>query len=1362
MKAKILAVIVILAMAVSLIPAFGIAHADNPVEVLSMRTETSKTYSYGNDRFAYVGSISAMHYKDNYNNPTEQWKDIDLNWQGNQITKAPFTVSVNGYMLSLYDKKTGSSLSILLSQIAGKSATTVAPIYSKGKVTYPNIALDTDLVINVGNDIVKFSRVLKSSKADTTATFAISKTGEGFVIDYRADFDGKMTDNDVKVTANYANGIITESVDLSKYPKVKYPLTIDPTFSVRTAASADDCRVLRDTAGAAWLYQQTSTYFDAGYFSSSYERLGGGMRFLAVTVPNSATINTSYITFTAIASNSVNTVNTRFTGEDVDDAATFSSLADYQARRGTIVGGANNNYITTAQVDWDAIGAWTATTTYNSPSLNTIIAEITTRGSWASGNDMVIFWDDHDDRSTNSGDNNATRAAKSYDSSSAASPLIYIDYTAASPTVVTNAASSVEATTATLNGDCTSLGGGAASLDERGFDWDVDSGAPYANSWTENAGGYGTGAFTHGITTLPTGTTIYYRAKAKNNLGEWGYGSEVTFLTKPAAPTNVAATDGTWTTKVVITWTKSTGATGYYVYRDGGDVSGLLGDVATYDDTTADAPTVTAGTASATDGSSTSEVTLSIAGAGANNGTTHTYKVIATNATGNSSDSSTNTGYRGTTTLTYQWKVSAADSDAAYGDIGGATTAPYSYMSAPAPTVVGGTGDASDGTSAVHVTLSVSGESATVGAGRWFYCVVSMTGAASQDTTHNRGYRGVGALTYEWFRSAADSDAAYATISGEGGTTDPYNDTNGVVEPDGRWYKCSVGASGAASQDSTHNRGYKAAADPPDVTTGICSGFTRYEAIVNGVMVDDDAFACTQYGFDYGLTGAYGSSATATKTLADGTPFWLNLTGLQPGTIYHYRAKAYNADGWGYGSDATFNTVGSPVQHEYLNTGQDADSNAIYGNNWTYMQFTVGSVSHTATKVLLYIKRDGTPGTVTISLRHASGGTPTGTDLVSTTFDGDAISTSYTMYSFDITETTLEAASQYAIVVRAIGGSAVNKLYWGTDSGGGLASAVSGHSADGGLSFSSDSPVDALFEIWGNPCIDVAGAKVFTGYMAANDWLIVADVQNIYEPYYPESDPQTIFQLQLIETATIKASVNFKAWDKQPIAIYLNSTAAAPLTWGGGTLKIRIQSLASAAVYTEYALLSTDWQPGNLIYLDGYMQQLATKYQDYYNMTFLVSLPDKGIVLNSDGGMLFVRGIPYIATIRPNMFQTTYGSITSYAAPGTKGYTPSHTTEGTIITSDRIGADNYARLTEAGDVMGGISGKDILGFLLAMAFLLAAAMLGTGHWVGGAVAALPVIGIAIGLGGIGVELILAVASLLIVIIGRWIFLQNQG
>jgi hypothetical protein len=191
-----------------------------------------------------------------------------------------------------------------------------------------------------------------------------------------------------------------------------------------------------------------------------------------------------------------------------------------------------------------------------------------------------------------------------------------------------------------------------------------------------------------------------------NNTG-WYFGV-------PDAPTDVSATDGTDTNKVVVTWTKSTGATGYKVLRGAVNDSGTLGDVATYDDTASAAPTITPGTADATNGTNSSYVTCTLSGHSASNGTTESYTVYAHSPNGWSSASSANNGYRGTTTLTYQWQRSDADSDTAYNTNTG-TANPYNDTDAPAD-----------------------------GSKRYFRCVVSMTGAANQNSTGDEGWRSAG------------------------------------------------------------------------------------------------------------------------------------------------------------------------------------------------------------------------------------------------------------------------------------------------------------------------------------------------------------------------------------------------------------------------------------------------------------------------------------------------------------------------------------------------------------------------------------------------------------------------------------------
>jgi hypothetical protein len=178
-----------------------------------------------------------------------------------------------------------------------------------------------------------------------------------------------------------------------------------------------------------------------------------------------------------------------------------------------------------------------------------------------------------------------------------------------------------------------------------------------------------------------------------------------------AAPTSVVATDGAGSAVVTVTWTKSVGATGYRVYRDGSDISGLLGDVATYDDAGAGAPSITAGSASAAKGLSPTYVRLLVSGEVANNGTTHSYKVVAVSGAVTSPDSTLDTGYRGISAISYQWQRSATDSNSGYGSIVAGTTESYND--------VGGV-----------VTPD----------GRYYRCVLTASGASNVTTSADRGY----------------------------------------------------------------------------------------------------------------------------------------------------------------------------------------------------------------------------------------------------------------------------------------------------------------------------------------------------------------------------------------------------------------------------------------------------------------------------------------------------------------------------------------------------------------------------------------------------------------------------------------------
>ena len=99
-----------------------------------------------------------------------------------------------------------------------------------------------------------------------------------------------------------------------------------------------------------------------------------------------------------------------------------------------------------------------------------------------------------------------------------------------SPTVTTQAASSIADTTATGNGTLINVGGSAVT--EKGFVFSTSAQPTTADTKITVAGGT-PGAYTGTLTPLIAGTVYHYRAYAINAIGT-GYGDDVQFTTTGA------------------------------------------------------------------------------------------------------------------------------------------------------------------------------------------------------------------------------------------------------------------------------------------------------------------------------------------------------------------------------------------------------------------------------------------------------------------------------------------------------------------------------------------------------------------------------------------------------------------------------------------------------------------------------------------------------------------------------------------------------------------------------------------------------------------------------------------------------------
>jgi len=96
----------------------------------------------------------------------------------------------------------------------------------------------------------------------------------------------------------------------------------------------------------------------------------------------------------------------------------------------------------------------------------------------------------------------------------------------------------------------------------------------------------------------------------------------------------------------------------------------------------------------------------------------------------------------------------------------------------------------------------------------------------------------------------------------------------------------------------------------PEATSTEATAIGSSVATLNGTIKANNA--TTVVTFEYGITTAYGSTATAIESPVNGmavTPVSFSLSGLLPNTLYHYRVTGTNVAGTANGGDLTFTTM---------------------------------------------------------------------------------------------------------------------------------------------------------------------------------------------------------------------------------------------------------------------------------------------------------------------------------------------------------------------------------------------------------------------------------------------------------------------
>ena len=334
----------------------------------------------------------------------------------------------------------------------------------------------------------------------------------------------------------------------------------------------------------------------------------------------------------------------------------------------------------------------------------------------------------------------------------------------------------------------------------------------------------------------------------------------------PTTPTGVSATRGTETAHVEVTWQGVQGADGYAIYRDGSKVGSVGGNEASYTDGGADAGLPAAPTnVSATKGRHTGKVVVSWDAASTTAGTRHDYRVSAIFGSTEGPKSAVATGWRqGAAVSGYEVQVDAG----AWQSVGAMTS--WEHTGAPQGSISAGSVDASDGAHAGYVQLTLKNASKNTTSVDYRVRAQSAAGASNASPTVS-GHRKVGALSYNWQRSAGTMNQSYSGIATTGMSS--YQDTGAPSDGSKRYYRCEISAPGAPTATSSADSGFRNASGF-SFTPYTYENTSNYTGLSSGGVYDiaDDGNGTHYIATGNGLTVYDGSSWTMYTHRNSGLP----------------------------------------------------------------------------------------------------------------------------------------------------------------------------------------------------------------------------------------------------------------------------------------------------------------------------------------------------------------------------------------------------------------------------------------------------------------------------------------------------------
>lgn len=338
------------------------------IELINKRTEFNKVYTLKNKTYALYSSVSPIHYKDNYNDKYETWKNIDLTFNNNVLSKAPYILEINNNSYTIMSKKSGKSL-------------TIAGVGQVKPMVYG----------------FKLVRKLNSIIDVVSTEFNISGDLDGFKIEAHAkDAEGKV----IEVEYLIRDGKLIENILPENLISVVYPITIDPTIiDIDVDTSSNDGYEREDTGEV----DNNQDILDIRSATTAIRRFGCIIWDVAIT--QGWTINTAYATVNSTSAG--NDCNFAMHFEDSSNPSTIEEIANNITDR----------TLTSNSSDWIELNIGEGLV--NTPSLVTPLQEIADSYNTSSVALLIMPYQDIY-RAT---------AFSAYDDADGTPPSLYIEYT---------------------------------------------------------------------------------------------------------------------------------------------------------------------------------------------------------------------------------------------------------------------------------------------------------------------------------------------------------------------------------------------------------------------------------------------------------------------------------------------------------------------------------------------------------------------------------------------------------------------------------------------------------------------------------------------------------------------------------------------------------------------------------------------------------------------------------------------------------------------------------------------------------------------------------------------------------------------